>query len=264
MKLVILFLIVLSNVAFSANKHSNDFGKVKKKASKILFVCTSVANVNEKSNGTFLSEIAIPFILFQELGYEIDIVSPKGGVIPIYFKFDTTEVISRALKSEYYQNKISHSLTPGIVNPNEYVAVIIPGGYGQFWDVHTNTKINDLISKIYENKGFIGALGHGTSSLANLKLTSGDYLVKGKMMTCFPSWFEREIMTEANYGELLPFDMELKLKERGANLRPVDKETFSNGQIIDIENRLVTASSSDGGEFIATNIHKLILESQKK
>ena len=83
-------------------------------------------------------------------------------------------------------------------------------------------------------------------------------------MTCFPSWFEKEIMTEANYGKLLPFDMELKLKERGANLRPVDKETFSNGQIVDIENRLVTASSADGGTYIATNIHKLILESQKK
>jgi putative intracellular protease/amidase len=255
---------LLSDFAFSSDKQADDFRNVNKKAGKILFVCTSISNVNEKPNGTFLSEIAILFIIFHEQGYEIDIVSPKGGVIPICFKFDTTEVISRALNSEYYINKISHSLTPEQVNPNDYIAVIIPGGYGQFWDIHTNSKMNILISQIYENKGFIGALGQGTSTLVNLKLKSGEYFVKDKTLTCFPSWFEKEIMTEANFGKLLPFDMELKLKERGANLKPVDKETFSNGQIIDIENRLVTASFADGGLFIATIIHKLIEESPKK
>ena len=160
-------------------------------AKKILFVCTSVAEVNGNKNGTFLSEIAVPFILLQEQGFEMDIVSPQGGELPIYYKFDTTEVISRALNSEYYHEKVSHALNPAQVDPKAYAAVIIPGGYGQFWDIHNDARINELIAEIYENGGAIGALGHGTSSLVNVELSNGEPLVKDKTLTCFPSWFEQ-------------------------------------------------------------------------
>jgi len=67
---------------------------------------------------------------------------------------------------------------------------------------------------------------------------------------------EKEIMFEADYGKLLPFDMETELEKKGANLKRVDKETRSNGQIIDSENRIITASSATGGEFIAEEIKK--------
>jgi len=73
-------------------------------------------------------------------------------------------------------------------------------------------------------------------------------------VTCFPSWFEKEIMTEADFVKLLPFDMETRLKERGADLRTVDKETFSNSTIADSNNRIVTASAADGGKFIAAQV----------
>ena len=225
---------------------------------KILFICTSVDEVNGKKNGTFLSEIAIPFILFEDDEYEIDIVSPKGGEIPIYYKFDTTEVIQRALESTYYQEKVSHSLLPDGIDPKDYYAVIIPGGYGQFWDVHQNKEINRIIADVYEAGGVIGSLGHGTSSLVHVNLDNGEPLVKGKTMTCFPSWFEREIMFEADYGKLLPFDMEKELEVRGANLKKVDKETRSNGEIVDAENRIITASSATGGEFIAKQVIQLL------
>ena len=82
--------------------------------------------------------------------------------------------------------------------------------------------------------------------------------MKNKTITCFPSWFEKEYMFEADYGKLLPFDMEVELEKRGANLKRVDKETRSNGQIVDIENRIITASSATGGEFIAEEIIKLL------
>ena len=67
-------------------------------------------------------------------------------------------------------------------------------------------------------------------------------------------------MFEADYGKLLPFDMEKELEKRGANLKRVDKETRSNGQIIDAKNRIFTASSATGGEFIAEEVIKLLKE----
>ena len=227
---------------------------------QILFVCSSVDSVNGNKNGTFLSEIAVPFILLAEKGYEIDIVSPQGGRIPIYYKFDTTSLIRRALDSPYYQQKTAQSLAPDQVMPHAYDAVILPGGYGQFWDIHQDERIHKIISQIYEQEGILGALGHGTSSLVPIKLSSGEFLVKGKTMTCFPSWFEKEVMFEANYGELLPFDMEEEFEQRGANLKKVDKETRSNGEIVDVENRIITASSATGGAFIAKEVIRLLEE----
>ena len=71
-------------------------------------------------------------------------------------------------------------------------------------------------------------------------------------------WFEKEVMFEADYGKLLPFDMEEELEKNGANLKKVDKATRSNGQIVDAPNRIISASSATGGEFIAEEIIKLL------
>ncbi|MDF2457223.1 MAG: ThiJ/PfpI protein [Cytophagaceae bacterium] len=226
---------------------------------KILFICTSSPTFNATPNGTFLSELAVPFILFHELGYEIDIVSPQGGAIPIYYKFDTTEILWRALKSSYYQNKITHSLKPQQVKPKNYTAVILPGGYGQFVDVHSNAALNNIIRDIYANNGFIGTLGHGASSLVHVKDQQGQWLVKGKTLTCFPTWFEKEIMSEANHGELLPFDMEVELQKKGADLKQVQKNG-ANKDVVDAPHRLVTTAFSDGGEFVVTSLHQLIIK----
>lgn len=225
---------------------------------KVLFVCTNVDEVNGIKNGTFLSEIAVPFMLLHEENLDIDIVSPQGGSIPIYYKFDTTAVMRRALASPYYTDKVAHTLKPAEVTTAEYKAVILPGGYGQFWDIHEDKAINQLISNIYEQGGIIGALGHGTSSLVNVNLSNGSPLVQGKTMTCFPSWFEKEFMLEADHGKLLPFDMEEELIKKGAHLKTVDRARTFKGAVVDKEHRLITASMASGGVFIAQEILKLL------
>ncbi|MFT4526846.1 MAG: putative intracellular protease/amidase [Bacteroidia bacterium] len=260
-------LITILTIGLMASGTSNSKGQnadvSATESKRVLFVCTSVDEVNGMKNGTFLSEIAVPFILLEEENFKIDLVSPNGGAIPIYYKFDTTEVITRALESDYYNEKTQNSLTPNQVNPKDYDVVIIPGGYGQFWDIHESESINKIIAEIYENDGVVASLGHGTSSLVNVKLSNGEPFVKNKTLTCFPSWFEKEIMFEADHGRLLPFDMEVELEKRNANLKRVDKATRGNGEIVDVENRLITASSATGGEFIAKEVIKMIGASSK-
>jgi len=228
---------------------------------KILIVATNVSIVNGKVNGTYLMEITVPFYYFIKQGFEVDIVSPKGGKIAIYHKGDTVKILKDIAKDKLFIEKTSSSLSPGKINPKHYAAIIFPGGYGHFWDVYQNKRIASLTSEIYENGGAIGALGHGTADLLNVKLKSGDYLVKGKTMTCFPSWVEKEAMTEANFGQLLPVDMQKDLEVKGAILKVCTKEnqkTCTGGRVTDTENRIVTASFADSGEFIAMEVIKLI------
>ncbi len=245
-----LILVVASTLLFSCSK--------KQKKDKILFVTTSVDTMNEEPNGTYLIELVVPFGVFSNNNYDIDIVSPKGGEIPIYHVGDTTETVKQIVFSKSYQQKIKNTLSPKNIDSKGYKAVIIPGGYGQFWDTHKNEDILRIISEIHESGGAIGSLGHGTATLIDVKSKSGSYLVKGKTMTCFPSWNEKNIMKQSNYSQLLPYDMEEELKKRGANLKIYDHEKKVNYEIVDTNNRLVTAAFANSGEFVATEVLEII------
>ncbi len=226
--------------------------------SKILFITTNIDEMKGEANGTYLIEFAVPFAQFLESGYEIDIVSPNGGKIPIYHSGDTSVLVKSIVENKVFDDKTGNSLKPAAVNPEEYLAVIIPGGYGQFWDTHKNTEILRTISDIYESGGAIGTIGHGTATLIDVKLKSGEYLVKDKTMTSFPTWNEKNIMSQSNYGKLLPYDMETELLNRGANLKIYNHEKGINYEVVDVENRIVTASFANSGKFIAEQVLKLI------
>ncbi len=230
----------------------------KQQKDRILFITTNVDTMNGDPNGTYLIELAIPFGIFSDNNYNIDIASPKGGKIPIYHSGDTTEVVKQIISSSSFQEKTKSSIKPENINSKAYKAVIIPGGYGQFWDTHKDKNILKVISEIYESGGVIGSVGHGTATLINTKLASGEYLVKGKTMTCFPSWNEKNIMKQSNYGQLLPYDMEKELQKRGANLKIYDHQKKINYEIIDPNNRLVTAAFANSGEFVAKKVITLL------
>lgn len=234
----------------------------KKEKTKVLFVTTNVNEMNGTANGTYLIELAVPFDKFSKAGYDIDIVSPKGGEIPIYHSGDTTNVIKPVIDSELFKKKTQNSLTPTELNPEEYLAVIIPGGYGQFWDTHKDKDILRIISEVYDSGGTIGSIGHGIATLIDVKLKTGEYLVHDKTMTSFPSWNEKNIMKQSDFGKLLPYDMEEELSKRGANLKVYDHQKKINYEIVDAKNRLVTASFANSGNFIADEVLKLITKTK--
>lgn len=226
-------------------------GGVKK---KVLLVCTSNGTVNNAHNGTFLVELAAPVYLLNRAGYALDIVSPKGGALPIYHKGDTSQFLRQAVQTAVYKEKTKNSLLPEEIKIEDYAAVIIPGGYGQFWDLQQHPMLLQKIAAIYERGGMLGAIGHGNATLACLVLKDGTPLVKNKTLTCFPSWFEREYMAEANYGKALPFDMETRLKEYGAILLPVVKGQSGNEKQLDTANRLATAAFANDADFVASAV----------
>ncbi len=230
---------------------------------KILIVASNVATVNGKINGTYLMEIAAPFDYFIKQGFEVDVLSPLGGAAAIYHKGDTTARLKEMALNSGFQKAVANTRSPKQVNAGDYGAILFPGGYGHFWDVFGHKEICAIAAAIYEAGGVVGALGHGTADLAGITLSTGNYLVKGKSLTCFPTWVEKEFMTEADYGRLLPFDMEKELAARGAMLKDMSKEgskSGSNIRAVDAENRIVTAAFADGGEFVAKEMHLLLLK----
>ncbi|UOQ52777.1 type 1 glutamine amidotransferase domain-containing protein [Hymenobacter cellulosivorans] len=180
---------------------------------KILFVVTShdtKGSTGEKT-GYYLSEVSHAWKVLTTAGYEIDFVSPKGGNPPVD-GFDLTDPENKEFwENKQYHQKISHSLKPADVRPEEYAAIYYAGGHGAMWDLPDNTAIAGIAAAIYQRNGLVAAVCHGPAGLVNIKLNDGSYLVAGKKINGFSN--EEEALVKLT--TIVPFLLENKLIERG-------------------------------------------------
>ncbi|WP_158600372.1 type 1 glutamine amidotransferase domain-containing protein [Fibrisoma montanum] len=233
---------------------------------KILIVSTNVDSVGSKKSGTFLMEIALPFSVFQKNGYSVDIVTPKGGPAAIYQSSKTWDELTQAQTNPAYLAAVANTYPPEKIQPSAYAAVYYPGGHGQFFDVLSDERIARLAAAIYENGGVVGSAGHGTASLVNIQLRDGQYFVKDKTITCFPTWAEKAYMDISQYGKLLPLDMQQVLTRRGANLvvsTQATKDDQHLTHVIDARHRVVTGTFASSAKWVAEEMLKLIAGSTR-
>lgn len=181
---------------------------------KILFVLSShdqLGNTGKKT-GYYLSEVAHPWHVLKNAGYEIDFVSPQGGNPPVD-GFDLKDSINNVFWTDsLYQVKLKNSMKPVDVKAEDYVAIHYAGGHGTMWDFADNTELAAIAAKIYENGGVVSAVCHGPAGLVNIKLSNGKYLVEGKKINGFTN--EEEVAVKLD--KVVPFLLETKLIERGA------------------------------------------------
>ncbi|RUS19185.1 putative chaperone protein HSP31 [Endogone sp. FLAS-F59071] len=64
---------------------------------------------------------------------------------------------------------------------------------GPVFDLYNDEKSHSIAAKIYEQGGVVAALCHGPAAIVNIKLSNGEYLVKGKKVTSFSNKEEEAI-----------------------------------------------------------------------
>ena len=228
--------------------------KQSKKMKKILFVVTSHDKKGDtgQPTGYYLSEVAHPWEVLHNAGYEIDFVSPKGGKAPVD-GFDLNDPINKKFwENETYHKKIENTLTPSQVNPSDYIAIHYAGGHGAVWDLPNNHEIAALATKIYENNGIVSAVCHGPAGIVNIKLSNGAYLVNGKKVNAFTN--EEEIAV--GLEKVVPFLLEDKLKERGVIF---EKSGLWQSHVT-VDQRLITGQNPQSAEALG----KAVLVELKK
>ncbi|MFP9114452.1 type 1 glutamine amidotransferase domain-containing protein [Flavobacterium sp. RHBU_3] len=243
-----LLMLLVSIAAFSQSQ------KKKSMKQKILFVVTSHAEkgTTGEKTGYYLSEVAHPWKVLTEAGYEVDFVSPKGGTPPVD-GFDLKDPINKEFwENKQYHNKISNSLKPSQVQAKDYVAIYFAGGHGAMWDLPDNTEIALIAAKIYENNGIVAAVCHGPAGLVNIKLSNGKYLVDGKKV----SGFSNEEEEQVGLTHVVPFLLEDKLKAVGGTY---EKSAPWQTQVTN-DKRLITGQNPQS----ATEVGLEIKEELKK
>ncbi|KAI8847791.1 class I glutamine amidotransferase-like protein [Chytridium lagenaria] len=187
----------------------------------ILFIMTSHDELGStgKKTGWYLPEVAHPYNILTKAGFNITVASPKGGKTPLdpgsaeAFKEDP-ECIA-FLADSVATGKVNNSLLLSTIKPSDYAAVVFPGGHGPMYDLATDATSHSVTAAIYEQGGLVAAVCHGPAGIANVKLSSGEYLVKGKKVTGFTNDEEDAVQLTP----FMPFMLETRLKENGGYMK---------------------------------------------
>jgi putative intracellular protease/amidase len=194
--------------------------------------------------GAYLPEIAHPYEVFARAGYAVDFASVRGGTIPLDGEADA-DAVSRSFLA-HHGHELSRSLRSGDVDQTRYDAIFYAGGHGAMWDLPDDVGFQRVATSLYERGGVVGAVCHGPAALLNVKLSTGELLVRGKAVSAFTNEEERSVKLDA----VVPFLLEEALRVRGARHEgapPWQKKVV-------VGERLVTGQNPASSAGVATAI----------
>lgn len=228
--------------------------------SRILFVLTSCEQLGDTSRktGYFLSEVTHPARVLSEAGFGIQFTSPRGGQPPVDpGSRDHDDEDNRwFLNNEDLLERVGNSASPGDLDPNDYAAIFFAGGHGTMWDLPDNRALARLTASIWEQGGVVAAVCHGPAGLVNVELADGDYLVAGRELTSFTNEEEAAVELE----EVVPFLLESRLRERGANFTKADP--FQEHVVTD--DRLVTGQNPASARGVGEAMVELLMQGNSR
>ncbi|MCC3475484.1 MAG: type 1 glutamine amidotransferase domain-containing protein [Microcoleus sp. PH2017_25_DOB_D_A] len=219
---------------------------------KVLIVLTSHDTLGDtgKETGFYLPEVTHPLDAFTKAGLMVDFVSPKGGKAPMV-GIDLEDPLNKAFLDDSEQVlQVENTLNPAQIKPAEYAAIFYAGGHGTMWDFADNQELAEIAAAIYEAGGIVGAVCHGPAALVNIKLSDGTYLVANKTVAAFTNEEEAAV----GLTDIVPFLLEAKLIERGANFTKVP-----NFQVCVVaSDRLVTGQNPASAAGVGERMVELI------
>ncbi|MFT7582071.1 MAG: putative intracellular protease/amidase [Myxococcota bacterium] len=232
--------------------HGTNRDTLKTAQKKILIALTSHGELGDtgRKTGFYLSEVTHPYEVFTKAGYTVDFVSPKGGAAPMD-GVDRKDPLNAAfLDNTALLARTQNTLRPDQVDAKDYAAIFFAGGHGTMWDFAENVALQALATTIYEQNGVVSAVCHGPAGLVNIKLSSGEYLVKGKQVAAFTNAEEAAVELQ----EVVPFHLETRLRERGAlpQIAPNFKANVVTSE------RLVTGQNPASAAGVAEGVLKLL------
>jgi len=250
MRILILFCsILLSTGCSNSTNNDEEFSE-----EKILFIVSNqhYYGNTDMNTANHFAEIVLAYDVLANNGYQVDFVSPKGGAIPIGYLATSDSIQKKYLYDFDFMDKLKNTKTPEIINASDYKAVYYVGGGAAMFGVPENKTIQNITMSIYNNKGIVSAVCHGTAGIVNLKTEDGSYLYQGKQVNGFPDLFENK---DANYYKTFPFSIEEIIKERGGKFS-YSKNGWDNYYKTD--GRLITGQDPTAAATVAKEIIKAL------
>lgn len=219
-----------------------------------------VTNVDQYASGNFktglwLSELTHIYHMAKEKGWQISISSPKGGNTPIDPESLKPLVLDNLSKGYYenpeFMNELGHTKSLDEIKNNSFDCIYLAGGHATMYDFPDNTTLQEILRDQYESNKMVAAICHGVGGLLNVRLSNGEYMIKGKNITGF-DWFEETLARRKNE---VPFNLEAALKERNVHYKKAFIPMTSN---VVVDGNLITGQNPfSSKEMAKTIIHEL-------
>jgi len=71
------------------------------------------------------------------------------------------------------------------LDAKDFDCVFFAGGHGTMFDFPGNSDVNSFTIAMWESGKVVSAVCHGPAALTEIKLSNGDFLVKGRKVTGF-------------------------------------------------------------------------------
>lgn len=218
----------------------------------VLFVLSNAAEIgpNKRKCGNYFPEVAHPHEEFLRRGCVVDFATMEGGAPPMD-GYDEKDADSKAFHQGGGFRRLLNSRKLEDVDVTAYDGIFFPGGLGPMVDFVATPSIKQAIARMYDGGRVVGAVCHGPVALLNVKLASGELLLRGKRVTSFSEEEER------NYAIAdVPFVLEGAVREAGALYTSVP--AWQAHTIVD--GRLVTGQNPASATGVAEAMFRVMTE----
>jgi putative intracellular protease/amidase len=225
---------------------------------KILMVASSPATSKQTgwTIGFWAAELTHPLRVFQEAGYEVELVSTEGGklMMDTYSNptdasgYSAQDVISLGyMQQKDFQEMLDNTKKLTDVNPADYVGIFLVGGQGPMYTYRGNKDLEKLFAAFYESNKPSVAVCHSTTLLLEAQKSNGELIVKGKTWTGFAD-AEEEFADQAVGQKIQPYRIETEAKKIAGTTFKV-AAPFSSYAIQD--GNLITGQQQNSGAAAA-------------
>ena len=147
---------------------------------KILMVASS-PSVSKQTGwpiGFWAAELTHPFHVFQEAGYEVELVSTEGGKLQMDGYSNPTDASGYSahdvitlgyMQKPEFNQMLANTKKLTEVNPADYAAIFLVGGQGPMYTFKGNKDLEKLFVKFYESNKPSAAVCHSTTLLLDAK-----------------------------------------------------------------------------------------------
>lgn len=166
--------------------------------------------------GFWWAELTHPYWTFAEAGYQVDIVSPKGGdlVADGYSDpedqsgYSAADILSLGFKkSPTHAAMLKGTRAIDQVDLAGYDAIFLAGGQSPMVTMIEDANLHAFVARAYEAGKVVAIVCHGTCVLLKTRLSNGELLVKGKTWTGFAN--SEEALADSFVGKRIqPFWIE--------------------------------------------------------
>jgi putative intracellular protease/amidase len=214
-------------------KDPNPVNSRRRKRVAIVLSNPAVSTTTGWPVGFWWSELAHPYHAMTEKGYEVEVFSPDGGRCEADALSDPRDpsgysagdlVTMGFIATPQLAALVENTRKVAEIDASAFDAIIVAGGQGPMFTFEQAGDLHRKFVEFYESGRVAAALCHGVAILRYARLSSGDYLAKGKTVTGFAN-VEEDFADNAVWSmnllprdrHVMPWRIEDEMKRLGAN-----------------------------------------------